>query len=169
MQRLAVVIPIFNERDTLPELQRRLCAAFAAMPDVAASVVYVNDGSRDDSLAAMLRQQQDDPRFGAIDLSRNFGHQAALTAGLAAVGADADAVGVAVSPAAISRGTVMAARTARPREIRCAMRPANVRKPARRMTRSGGSPGRYRTAVARTFSGRSSSWGRPWHDHAVPW
>lgn len=92
MQRLAVVIPIFNERDTLPELQRRLCAAFAAMPDVAASVVYVNDGSRDDSLAAMLRQQQDDPRFGAIDLSRNFGHQAALTAGLAAVGADADAV-----------------------------------------------------------------------------
>ncbi len=80
MQRLAVVIPIFNERDTLPELQRRLCAAFAAMPDVAASVVYVNDGSRDDSLAAMLRQQQDDPRFGAIDLSRNFGHQAALTA-----------------------------------------------------------------------------------------
>lgn len=92
MQRLAVVIPIFNERDTLPELHRRLCAAFARMPDVKASVLYVNDGSRDDSLATMLRQQQDDARFGVIDLSRNFGHQAALAAGLAAVRLEADAV-----------------------------------------------------------------------------
>ncbi len=87
---ICVVIPIYNEQENLPELFRRLRATFATLPHVRASVLYVNDGSTDRSLNLMLAQQREDPRFAVIDLSRNFGHQPALTAGLAA--ADADAV-----------------------------------------------------------------------------
>jgi polyisoprenyl-phosphate glycosyltransferase len=87
--KLAVVIPIYNEQATLPELRRRLTEVFARMPEVEPRVIYVNDGSRDDSLRIMLDQQAADPRFTVLDLSRNFGHQAAITAGLAAAEADA--------------------------------------------------------------------------------
>lgn len=89
--KLSVVIPIFDEAATLPELYRRLCAAFAALPDFAHEVVYVDDGSSDSSLAVMLEQQRSDARVRVLELSRNFGHQSAVTAGLAAVGG-ADAV-----------------------------------------------------------------------------
>src|SRR3954469_22857363 len=89
-QTLSVVIAIFNERENLPDLFQRLRATFARMPEIAATVVYVNDGSTDGSLAIMLQQQAEDRRFTIIDLSRNFGHQSAVTAGLAA--ADGDAV-----------------------------------------------------------------------------
>jgi dolichol-phosphate mannosyltransferase len=88
--KLAIVIPIYNERDNLPELCRRLRATLARMPDLEHEVIYVNDGSSDGSLEIMLDQRREDPRFTVIDLSRNFGHQSAITAGLAA--ADADAV-----------------------------------------------------------------------------
>jgi len=86
---LAVVIAIYNEQENLPELFRRLSETFAKLPDVDATVIYVNDGSSDDSLRIMLEQRAADPRFTIIDLSRNFGHQPAITAGLAAAEADA--------------------------------------------------------------------------------
>lgn len=82
--RLAIVIPIFDEAETLPELFSRLRLALDGLTDVEGTVIYVNDGSRDSSLSIMLAQRMEDPRFTLIDLSRNFGHQAALTAGLAA-------------------------------------------------------------------------------------
>ncbi|HEX4130071.1 MAG TPA: glycosyltransferase family 2 protein [Pirellulales bacterium] len=90
MQTLAVVVPIYNEQENLPELYRRLRATFDLLPDVQATVIYVNDGSRDGSLPLMLEQHKTDPRFTVVELSRNFGHQPAITAGLAAAqGADA--------------------------------------------------------------------------------
>jgi glycosyltransferase involved in cell wall biosynthesis len=55
-------------------------------------VIYVNDGSTDGSLEIMLDQYRRDPRFTVLDLSRNFGHQAAIAAGLAASAADATVV-----------------------------------------------------------------------------
>jgi polyisoprenyl-phosphate glycosyltransferase len=87
---LSVVVAIYNEEENLPDLFERLRAAFARMPDISSNVIYVNDGSSDGSLRIMLEQQAQDPRFTIIDLSRNFGHQPAITAGLNA--ADADAV-----------------------------------------------------------------------------
>lgn len=87
---LSVVVAIYNEEENLPELFDRLRAAFARMPEISATVIYVNDGSTDRSLRIMLAQQAQDPRFTVLDLSRNFGHQPAITAGLNA--ADADAV-----------------------------------------------------------------------------
>ena len=88
---IAVVIPVFNEAAVLPELFRRLESVFTSAPDVRWTVVFVNDGSRDQTRDLIAARITVDPRFRMVDLSRNFGHQAALTAGLASVG-DADAV-----------------------------------------------------------------------------
>jgi dolichol-phosphate mannosyltransferase len=78
---ISVVVPIFNEQENLPELRRRLTAALDATGR-AWEIVFVNDGSRDRS-ADMLRQfQGEDPRLKTLDLSRNFGHQPAVTAGV---------------------------------------------------------------------------------------
>jgi dolichol-phosphate mannosyltransferase len=90
---LAIVIPIYNESSGLEELFRRLRATFETLPDVDAHVIYVNDGSTDGSLELMLDQRKRDDRFSVIDLSRNFGQQSAIAAGLtAAGGADATVV-----------------------------------------------------------------------------
>lgn len=88
--RLDIVIPIYNEEETLPELGRRLAETGARLKDVQWRVLYVNDGSRDRSAELILQQRQRDPRFTLVDLSRNFGHQSSISAGLAH--ADADVV-----------------------------------------------------------------------------
>jgi dolichol-phosphate mannosyltransferase len=87
---LAIVIPIYNEAETLPELRRRLTEACDGLSDLRWHVLYVDDGSTDGSTALMLEQRAEDARFRLLELSRNFGHQAAISAGLAH--ADADAV-----------------------------------------------------------------------------
>jgi len=79
---LAVVIPIFNESDNLAEVRRRVGAACDSIGDLSWRVVYVNDGSKDNSLELMIQQHREDPRFEVVDLSRNFGHQPAISAGL---------------------------------------------------------------------------------------
>jgi dolichol-phosphate mannosyltransferase len=75
------VIPVLNERDTLPELYRRLAPVLDAL-DGPAEVVLVDDGSTDGSYGIMLGLQQRDARIKVLRLSRNFGHQIAITAGL---------------------------------------------------------------------------------------
>ena len=90
MVQLAIVVPIYNEADALRELSRRLREACDRLETFQWQVIYVNDGSTDNSPAIMLEQNQSDPRFAVLDLSRNFGQQAAISAGLAH--ADADAV-----------------------------------------------------------------------------
>lgn len=89
--QVAVVIPIFNEEEVLPELLRRLAAVFAGESAVGWRAILVDDGSRDRSVALISEQAAHDARFTLVELSRNFGFQAALSAGLAAA-ADADAV-----------------------------------------------------------------------------
>jgi len=84
---IAVVIPVFNEEAVLPELFRRLGAVFDGHPDFAWSAVLVNDGSRDRSGELLAAQCGRDARFKLIELSRNFGFQSALAAGLAAASA----------------------------------------------------------------------------------
>jgi polyisoprenyl-phosphate glycosyltransferase len=75
------VIPVCNERESLDELHRRLSAVLDQL-DRPAEVILVDDGSTDGSFEAMLALHERDERFKAIRLSRNFGHQIALTAGL---------------------------------------------------------------------------------------
>ena len=75
------VIPIYNEKAVLPELHRRLCELFDRL-DGDVEVVLVDDGSRDGSYEAMRDLAARDPRFRYVQLSRNFGHQVAITAGM---------------------------------------------------------------------------------------
>lgn len=85
---ISVVAPIFNEEVLVDRLHRELSAALASTGE-AWEVVYVNDGSRDGSLGRLLTLQQQDPRIVVVDLSRNWGHQAALSAGLSIARGDA--------------------------------------------------------------------------------
>ncbi len=78
---ISVVVPIFNEQENLPELRRRLTAALEATQE-AWEVIFVDDGSRDSSLAILRSYSAEDPRLRIISLSRNFGHQPAVTAGI---------------------------------------------------------------------------------------
>lgn len=80
---VAVVIPVFNEQPVLPELFARLAALFDAAPGCVWHAVLVDDGSRDASAATIRAQAIRDSRFELVELSRNFGFQAALAAGLA--------------------------------------------------------------------------------------
>jgi glycosyltransferase involved in cell wall biosynthesis len=88
--KLAVVVPIYNEEDNLPELSRRLADACGRIEGARWQVIYVDDGSTDKSVAIIMEQHRADPRFTLLQLSRNFGPYPALSAGLAH--ADADAV-----------------------------------------------------------------------------
>ena len=80
--KLDIVIPIYDEQENLPELYQRLRDVCDQLDQTDCRVIYVNDGSRDRSLSIMLEQHRTDPRFTVLELSRNFGHQAAITAGL---------------------------------------------------------------------------------------
>lgn len=78
---LSVVVPAYNEQEVLPEFHGRLAGALRDI-GVPWEVVYVNDGSRDTTLEVMLGLQATDPRAAVVNLSRNFGKEIALTAGL---------------------------------------------------------------------------------------
>lgn len=80
-KRLSVVVPAYNEQEVLPEFQARLSAVLDGL-DLEAEIVYVNDGSRDSTLAVLHCLREQDPRIVILDLSRNFGKEIALTAGL---------------------------------------------------------------------------------------
>lgn len=76
---LSVVAPVFNEEDTVAEFHARVSSALAASEY---ELVLVDDGSTDRTPELLAALARDDPRVRVIQLSRNFGHQAALTAGL---------------------------------------------------------------------------------------
>jgi glycosyltransferase involved in cell wall biosynthesis len=78
---LSIVVPIFNEEQNLPELHRRLSDAARAITS-SYEIVFVNDGSRDESRAILVLLSQRDEHVYYIHFSRNFGHQIAVTAGL---------------------------------------------------------------------------------------
>ena len=78
---ISVVIPCYNEQEVLPEFHARITAAMEGI-GLPFELVYVNDGSRDGTLALMLQAQAADPRVAVVNLSRNFGKEIALTAGL---------------------------------------------------------------------------------------
>jgi dolichol-phosphate mannosyltransferase len=79
-----LIVPIYNEEKTMPELYRRISAVMARL-DGSVELIMVNDGSRDRSLELMRELHEKDPRICYISLARNFGHQIAVTAGLSFV------------------------------------------------------------------------------------
>jgi glycosyltransferase involved in cell wall biosynthesis len=78
---ISVIVPLFNEEENLPELYRRLVNVFeSAHPDF--ELVFVDDGSRDRTALLLGQLHAEDSRVIVVSLSRNFGHQAAITAGM---------------------------------------------------------------------------------------
>lgn len=82
MTALSIVVPCYNEEACLDLLHRRLTEAAREAMGEDYEIILVNDGSRDRSWELMQRLAQNDPHLVAVDLSRNHGHQLALTAGL---------------------------------------------------------------------------------------
>ena len=91
MSTLTIVVPAYNEGEGLADFHARLAAVLDGM-DAASSVLYVDDGSRDDTWRVMCALREADPRVSTLRLSRNFGKELALTAGLDRVDADAAVV-----------------------------------------------------------------------------
>jgi polyisoprenyl-phosphate glycosyltransferase len=84
---LSIVVPVYNEREVLPELARRLRAVLEPLGET--EIVLVDDGSTDGSWDELLRIAAAADNVRLVRLSRNFGHQAALSAGLDAARGDA--------------------------------------------------------------------------------
>jgi len=78
----SIVVPAFNEEANLPHLYSRVCSALASGGWTTFELIIVDDGSTDGTLAVIKELQREDPRVHHISLSRNFGHQAALLAGM---------------------------------------------------------------------------------------
>lgn len=81
MALVSIVVPIYNEEEALPAFHRQLCQAVDSLP-YTFELIYVNDGSSDGTAESLEKISAADARVNVVELSRNFGHQAALSAGM---------------------------------------------------------------------------------------
>jgi len=86
---LSVVVPCFNEEEVIARTHRRLTDVLATQPQIELEIIYVDDGSRDRTLAILKDLRSTDARVRVVSFSRNFGHQFAVTAGLDHAAGDA--------------------------------------------------------------------------------
>jgi glycosyltransferase involved in cell wall biosynthesis len=81
---VSLVVPVYNEAETVGLFMERVSQVFDRLDKVRIEVLFVNDGSSDGTLERLLDCQQRDPRVRVVDLSRNFGKEAALSSGIQA-------------------------------------------------------------------------------------
>jgi dolichol-phosphate mannosyltransferase len=86
---LSIVLPCFDEEAVLPETHRRISGCLERLDGVAAEILYVDDGSSDMTATILDELARTDPRVRVLHLSRNFGHQMAITAGIEHAAGDA--------------------------------------------------------------------------------
>lgn len=86
--KYSIIVPVFNEAETIPEMYRRMAAMLDGL-DAPSELIVINDGSLDDSLSLLRGLAQHDRRVKLISFSRNFGHQIAITAGIDHAAGDA--------------------------------------------------------------------------------
>lgn len=79
---LSFVVPVFNESETVSLFVERVKAVFDKFQAINLEIIFINDGSSDDTLIRLLELQKQFDEIRIVDLSRNFGKEAALTAGL---------------------------------------------------------------------------------------
>ena len=89
MGLISVVIPVYNEEESLPLLYERLVNLTCLIPQYEAEFIFVDDGSRDKTLSWLTARRAQDRRIKVVSLSRNFGSHAAMRAGLTCAGGDA--------------------------------------------------------------------------------
>ena len=80
-RRVTVVVPVYNEGDNIPHFTRAVKEALGALP-YDYEILFVDDGSREESRRVLRETERSEARVHALFLSRNYGHQAALTCGL---------------------------------------------------------------------------------------
>jgi glycosyltransferase involved in cell wall biosynthesis len=78
---ISIIAPVYNEQAVLKDFYLSLCATLDELP-YTFEIIFIDDGSRDNSVSIIHELQTNDARIGAIELSRNFGKEIALTAGL---------------------------------------------------------------------------------------
>ena len=79
---LSIIVPVYNEREMLPIFHHQLAKTLSTLSDDSVEIIYVNDGSSDDSWDVMLNLNSHYASVECINLSRNFGKEAAMTAGI---------------------------------------------------------------------------------------
>ncbi|NMB58068.1 MAG: glycosyltransferase family 2 protein [Chloroflexi bacterium] len=87
MKTVDLIIPVYNEEEVINLFHNKLTAALINLPYIF-TIWYINDGSKDGTGSKLAEIAGNDPRVQVVELSRNFGHQAALTAGLDRAQAD---------------------------------------------------------------------------------
>lgn len=92
MKKISILIPAYNEHEVLPILFERLTALADSQKDYQFEFLFVNDGSRDDTLTIIQQQAAKDTRIAYVNLSRNFGKEIAMIAGLDHVSGDATVI-----------------------------------------------------------------------------
>lgn len=88
-QLISLVVPFYNEEESIAALAAAVLPVLDEIPDAAWEIICVDDGSQDGTLAGLLALAVAEPRVRVVELSRNFGKEAALTAGLEAARGDA--------------------------------------------------------------------------------
>jgi dolichol-phosphate mannosyltransferase len=88
-QLISIVVPCLNEEQSLPILYEDLCTVFATCAEIECQFIFVDDGSIDRTAEILAGLAAADPRVAVVTLSRNFGHQSAIGAGLAQASGDA--------------------------------------------------------------------------------
>ncbi|PKP18991.1 MAG: hypothetical protein CVU05_12375 [Bacteroidetes bacterium HGW-Bacteroidetes-21] len=82
MPRISFVIPVLNEEKNIPLIYSEISDVIGEFPHIEPEWIFVNDGSEDNTMFVLDELSQQDKRVKVIHLTRNFGHQAALTAGM---------------------------------------------------------------------------------------
>ena len=85
---LSIVTPVYDETENLDEFYSRILSATKDL-NLETEIIYINDGSQDNSIQVINKQREKDERITIINLSRNFGKEIALTAGLDHASGDA--------------------------------------------------------------------------------
>ena len=88
-QKISIIAPFFNEGEGVDYFYEAICIILDRIVELDFEVVCIDDGSRDDTLKKLIAVAEKDSRFHVIELSRNFGKEAALTAGIDAATGDA--------------------------------------------------------------------------------
>lgn len=86
---ISIIIPAYNEEKNIPLVYQELRGVFSSLPNYQFEIIFVNDGSQDNSWTEIEKLAQTDAKVKGISFSRNFGHQAAIEAGLESAKGDA--------------------------------------------------------------------------------
>ena len=89
MKKISVIVPMFNEEEVVKESYKRITQILNGIDNYAYEIICIDDGSKDSTLIKLEELSQNDKYLKVLSFSRNFGHQAAVTAGLKHVSGDA--------------------------------------------------------------------------------